>query len=101
MMNELFNICFYTAVKTDSGNDGRDYLSTFSEYFQEMNAGAPMEGDVDGNDLSYILNIVIQVLLALIAVVVIVLMVLCFLHKHVSNNIAQEGEAISLGDSLR
>ncbi|XP_041761127.1 tyrosine-protein phosphatase 69D isoform X1 [Anopheles merus] len=88
-------------VKTDSGNDGRDYLSTFSEYFQEMNAGAPMEGDVDGNDLSYILNIVIQVLLALIAVVVIVLMVLCFLHKHVSNNIAQEGEAISLGDSLR
>uniref|UniRef100_A0A182JAQ7 protein-tyrosine-phosphatase n=1 Tax=Anopheles atroparvus TaxID=41427 RepID=A0A182JAQ7_ANOAO len=88
-------------VKTDTGDDGRDYVSTFSEYFQEMNAGAPPENDADGKDLSFILNIVIQVLCALIVVVLVVLLVLCFLHKHFSNNIAQEGETISLGDSLR
>uniref|UniRef100_A0A182N519 protein-tyrosine-phosphatase n=1 Tax=Anopheles dirus TaxID=7168 RepID=A0A182N519_9DIPT len=92
---------FVEVVVKTAGGDGREYESTYSEYFQEMNAGAPPEGNIDGNDISYILNIVIQVLLALIGVVVIVLMVLCFLHKHVSNNIAQEGEAISLGDSLR
>ncbi|KFB35007.1 AGAP003187-PA-like protein [Anopheles sinensis] len=88
-------------VKTDTGDDGRDYVSTYSEYFQEMNAGAPPESDADRDELSFILKIVIQVLCALIVVVLVVLLVLCFLHRHFSNNIAQEGEAISLGDSLR
>ncbi|XP_052870127.1 tyrosine-protein phosphatase 69D [Anopheles cruzii] len=88
-------------VKTDAGDEGRDYESTFSEYFQEMTAGAPPESEADQSDLSFILHIVIQVLCALIAVVLLVLLVLCFLHKHFTNNIAQEGETISLGDSLR
>ncbi|XP_053679803.1 tyrosine-protein phosphatase 69D [Anopheles nili] len=101
VLDPTSNYTGFVEVVVQTGDDGRDYLSTFSEYFQEMNAGAPPESDANGNDLSLILNIVIQVLLVLIGVVVIVLFVLCFIHKHVNNNIVQEGEAISLGDSLR
>lgn len=87
-------------VKTE-GDNGPQYISSFSEYFQEMNAGAPLASDLNGKDLSFILNIVIQILCGLILIVLLVLLTLCLLHKHFSKNIAQEGEAISLGDSLR
>ncbi|XP_058447776.1 tyrosine-protein phosphatase 69D [Malaya genurostris] len=87
-------------VKTD-GDQGDRYISTFSEYFQEMNAGAPLASDLNGRDLSFILNIVIQILCGLILIVLLVLLSLCLLHKHFSKTIAQEGETISLGDSLR
>lgn len=87
-------------MKTE-GDSGPQYISTFSEYFQEMNAGAPSPSELNGKDLSFILNIVIQILCGLILIVLLVLLTLCLLHKHFSKNIAQEGEAISLGDSLR
>ncbi|XP_021708822.1 tyrosine-protein phosphatase 69D [Aedes aegypti] len=87
-------------VKTETDHGPR-YVSAFSEYFQEMNAGAPLASEDDGKDLTFILNIVIQILCGLILIVLIVLLTLCLLHKHFSKNIAQEGEAISLGDSLR
>lgn len=87
-------------MKTDTDHGPR-YVSAFSEYFQEMNAGAPPPSENDGKDLTFILNIVIQILCGLILIVLIVLLTLCLLHKHFSKNIAQEGEAISLGDSLR
>ncbi|XP_055544651.1 tyrosine-protein phosphatase 69D [Wyeomyia smithii] len=88
-------------VKSDSDPGEAQYISTFSEYFQEMNAGAPLASDLSGRDLSFILNIVIQILCGLILIVLLVLLTLCLLHKHFSKNIAQEGEVISLGDSLR
>ncbi|XP_055637992.1 tyrosine-protein phosphatase 69D isoform X2 [Toxorhynchites rutilus septentrionalis] len=92
---------FVEVVVKINNDQGPRYISTFSEYFQEMNAGAPLASDLSGRDLSFILNIVIQILCGLILIVLLVLLTLCLLHKHFSKNIAQEGEAISLGDSLR
>ncbi|XP_055596510.1 tyrosine-protein phosphatase 69D-like [Uranotaenia lowii] len=92
---------FVEVVVRTEGDQGLQYMSTFSEYFAEMSAGAPAASELDSKDLSYILNIVIQILCGLILIVLLVLLSLCLLHKHFSKNIAQEGEAISLGDSLR
>lgn len=84
-------------VKTDD-DQSQKYISAFSEYFQEMKAGAPLTSDYDEDRFPYL---TVQIVLGTIVVILIFVLLFCILHTHASKNIAQEGEVISLGDSLR
>lgn len=65
-----------------------------------MAAGAPDSPSGDDDELSSILNFVVQILTALIVIVLILLLALCFLHRHYTQHGGQGDEVISLRDSL-
>lgn len=87
-------------MRNNNGNKG-GVLSTFTEYFDEMAPGAPLELDSEEDELSVILRIAIMVLIALILFGILLLTTLCLVHRHYSRNIGQGDEVISLRDSLR
>uniref|UniRef100_W4VRM2 protein-tyrosine-phosphatase n=1 Tax=Corethrella appendiculata TaxID=1370023 RepID=W4VRM2_9DIPT len=92
---------FVEIMVTNKNGNALEAISSYSEYFQEMNPGAPPSDGYNSNDLSMILNIVIQILCGLMVIVLLLLMTLCLLHKHYSKNLSNGDEAISLRDSLR
>ncbi|ETN59910.1 protein tyrosine phosphatase 69d, drome [Anopheles darlingi] len=101
LIDDYSNYTGFVEVVVQTTSSESKYVSVYSEYFKEQSGGPHAHFGYAPDNVSEILHIIIQVLCALIAVVLCVLLVLCFLHRHFTNNIAQEGEAISLGDSLR
>ncbi|GAB0089763.1 tyrosine-protein phosphatase 69D-like [Sergentomyia squamirostris] len=87
-------------VKNRQG-DRDQVLSSYSDYFQMMPAGAPPNLDDNSDNMTYILALVVQILLALIVIVLILLMSLCIVHRYYTKNVARGDEAISLRESLR
>uniref|UniRef100_A0A336KPC3 protein-tyrosine-phosphatase n=1 Tax=Culicoides sonorensis TaxID=179676 RepID=A0A336KPC3_CULSO len=75
-------------------------MSTFSEYFETMKAGAPDFPDSGTDDLSTILNISVTILCGLILIVLVLLTTLCCLHRYYSKNAGQD-EVYTLTDSIR
>ncbi|XP_049536217.1 tyrosine-protein phosphatase 69D isoform X2 [Anopheles darlingi] len=100
LIDDYSNYTGFVEVVVQTTSSESKYVSVYSEYFKEQSGGPHAHFGYAPDNVSEILHIIIQVLCALIAVVLCVLLVLCFLHRHFTNNIAQEGEAISLGDSL-
>ncbi|XP_050089258.1 tyrosine-protein phosphatase 69D isoform X2 [Anopheles aquasalis] len=99
-IDDYSNYTGFVEIVVQTTTSEANYVSVYSEYFKELPGGPFIHISSTQDNISEILHIIIQVLCALIAVVLCVLLVLCFLHRHFTNNIAQEGEAISLGDSL-
>lgn len=75
-------------------------LTAYSNYFEIITPGTEAEYMDSVNDVSIVLNIVIQILGVLIGIVLLLLISLCFLH-HYNTKTSETGEDVSLRDSLR
>lgn len=92
---------FVEVIVKNRQGDKDQVLSSYSEYFQMMQAGAPPNIDDNNDNMTYILALVVQILLALIVIVLFLLMTLCIVHRYYTKNVARGEEAISLRESLR
>ena len=100
LLDKNSNYTGFVEVVAHVGHEGDKLASAYSAYFPVMDASALIIEEPN-NDLSLILNIVIQILCGLILIVLLLLMSLCLLHKHYSKNLHNGEETISLRDSLR
>lgn len=87
---------FYFLVRNNTS-----VLRAYSSYFEIITPSLTAEQIYIENDLSVVLNIVIQVLAILIGIVLIVLLTLCFVYRFNAKNAGGGEEVISLRDSLR
>ncbi|XP_055376748.1 tyrosine-protein phosphatase 69D [Condylostylus longicornis] len=95
------NYTGFLEIIVENNNHGSEkMLTAYSGYFEIT---TPKDfGSEGGNndDMSFIFNIVVQVLCALILLVLLLLVALCFMHRYYTKNAGQGDEIISLRDSL-
>ncbi|XP_053954022.1 tyrosine-protein phosphatase 69D [Anastrepha ludens] len=89
----------YTGFLEVIVRDGDVVLTAYSNYFEIITPGTVPENFQADQDLSVVLNIVIQALAILIGIVLVLIVATCFLHHYNTKN-SVPGEEISLRDSL-